>query len=160
MKRSSLPIGTIYWMLLRWAWGEGETQSWAGGVAFGVPSLTCTYLSFLGKLDFRCSSARSLDLMRKSKRNCTWMYGERGVCPSFSIPWSTVKPFPVPFLSSLLSQMIPHQGSRGGWCAPLLGLMITTKNRTFIVYQVLCFRFRVVTLIAILKSKHYLPWKD
>lgn len=60
--------------------GEGGAESWVGSIAFGVPFLTHTYLSFPGKLAFRCSSARSLDLLR---------YGNvrgRGVCPPFSIP--------------------------------------------------------------------------
>lgn len=44
--------------------GGREQESWAEGSAFGVPSLTCTYSSFLRRLEFRCSGARSLDLMR------------------------------------------------------------------------------------------------
>lgn len=48
--------------------GRDSALGGGGGVAFGIPPLTCIYLSFLGKLDFRCPSARSLDLIPQIKR--------------------------------------------------------------------------------------------
>lgn len=74
------------------------------------------------------------------------------------------RPFPVPYT---LSQFHPelnmsHQGRRAGWLAPLLGRMVTTKNRTFILYQVLCFIvIGFLALTAVPESRHYyLPCKD
>lgn len=77
--------------------------------------------------------------------------------PPFQFPthWKAFNALSLmPFLNSLLGQ----EGRGGGGLAPLLGL-ITTKDLT--LHRALCFRFRAVTLTAVLKSQHYcFPGKD
>lgn len=85
MKRSSPPIEIICWMPLRWAWGQVEAESWPGGIAFGIPSLTCTDSS-LRKLDFRCPSTGFLDIIRQIERSYAWMWGGEAFAPPFRFP--------------------------------------------------------------------------